>query len=79
MVATLLFSALSGCIGGEHEHENEYDFHGLEYNPASPAPDFTLTDQNGESVTLSNFEDKVVVLAFTYTCLLYTSPSPRDA
>ena len=67
MVATLLFSALSGCIGGEHEHENEYDFHGLEYNPASPAPDFTLTDQNGESVTLSNFEDKVVVLAFTYT------------
>ncbi len=65
MITTLLFSALSGCIGGNHE--DDYDFHGMEYNPASPAPDFTLTDQNGESVTLSNFEDKVVVLAFTYT------------
>ncbi len=33
----------------------------------SIAPDFTLTDQNGQSVSLSDFEGKVVVLAFTYT------------
>ena len=57
-------SALSGCIGGEHD---EYDFNGIEYDPASPAPGFTLLDQNGEQVSLSDFEDKVVVIAFTYT------------
>ena len=66
IIATLLLiSALSGCIGGEHEHE--YEFHGLEYDPASPAPEFTLTDQNGLAVSLSDYEGKVVVLAFTYT------------
>ena len=63
--ALLMITALSGCIGG-HDH-SDYEFHGLEYDPASPAPDFTLTDQNGQNVSLSDFEDKVVVLAFTYT------------
>ena len=62
----LMISALTGCIGQEHEHE-AHDFHGMEYNPASPAPDFTLTDQNGQSVSLSDFDNKVVVVAFTYT------------
>ncbi len=57
-------SVFAGCIGGDEE---EYDFNGIEYDPASPAPDFTLIDQNGETVTLSDFEDKVVVIAFTYT------------
>ncbi|GIS44598.1 MAG: hypothetical protein Ct9H90mP16_16680 [Candidatus Poseidoniales archaeon] len=31
----LACSALSGCIGGDHD---EYDFNGIEYDPASPAP-----------------------------------------
>ena len=61
----MLISSISGCIG--HEHESAHDFHGMEYNPASPAADFTLTDQNGQSVSLSDFDDKVVVVAFTYT------------
>ena len=60
----LTCSVLSGCIGGDHD---EYDFNGIEYDPASPAPGFTLLDQNGEQVSLSDFEDKVVVIAFTYT------------
>ena len=60
----LASSALSGCIGGDHD---EYDFNGIEYDPASPAPGFTLLDQNGEQVSLSDFENKVVVIAFTYT------------
>tara|TARA_B100000700_G_scaffold279392_1_gene328282 strand:- start:5047 stop:6159 length:1113 start_codon:yes stop_codon:yes gene_type:complete len=64
MVFLMLFStALSGCIGGD----DGYKFNGIEYDPASPAPDFTLIDQNGEEVSLSDFEDKVVVIAFTYT------------
>tara|TARA_B100001750_G_scaffold224346_1_gene215333 strand:+ start:104 stop:1198 length:1095 start_codon:yes stop_codon:yes gene_type:complete len=61
----MLVSSLSGCVG--HDHEDAHDFHGMEYNPASPAPDFTLTDQNGQSVSLTDFDNKVVVLAFTYT------------
>ena len=62
----LMISAMTGCIGHEHEHE-VHDFHGMEYNPASPATDFTLTDQNGQSVSLSDIHNKVVVVAFTYT------------
>ncbi len=60
----LITTALSGCIGDEH---NSHNFNGLEYEPASTAPDFTLTDQNGETVSLSDFHGKVVVLAFPYT------------
>ncbi len=32
-----------------------------------PAPDFTLTDQNGRRVSLSDFRGHVVVLTFLYT------------
>jgi cytochrome oxidase Cu insertion factor (SCO1/SenC/PrrC family) len=61
----LLATALSGCL---HSHDDEqHDFHGKEYDPASKAPDFTLINQHGDSVSLSDFEGKVVVLAFTYT------------
>ena len=65
-ISTLLvITALSGCIGG-HDDE-KYEFNALEFDPASPAPDFTLIDQNGNEVSMSDFDDKVVVLAFTYT------------
>ena len=32
--------------------------------PGTPAPDFTLPDQNGSSVSLSDFLGKKVVLYF---------------
>lgn len=32
-----------------------------------PAPDFTLTDQRGQTVSLSDFRGKAVVLTFIYT------------
>ena len=64
LAMVLLTSALAGCFGGD---EGPHDFNGIEYDPASPAPGFTLTDQNGQSVSLSDFEDKVVIVAFTYT------------
>jgi protein SCO1/2 len=55
---------LAGCLGG---NEDFISFNGHQYNPTIDAPDFTLTDQNGNDVSLSDFEGKVVVVAFTYT------------
>ncbi len=34
--------------------------------PGSPAPDFTLPDQDGNRVSLSDFRGQTVVLAFFY-------------
>ena len=64
----LMISSLAGCMGHEHEDAHDsHDFNGMEYTLASPAPDFNLTDQNGQSVSLSDYHGKVVVVAFTYT------------
>ena len=77
---------IAGCIGPEGT-----EILGTEYRDPPDAPDFTLKNQFGEDVSLSDFDGKVVVVAFIYTacpdvcliissniCLLYTSPSPRD-
>lgn len=56
--ATLLLSL--GCTA-------RADFNGTELNPATPAALFTLQDQFGQLVSLSNLKGKVVVLAFIYT------------
>lgn len=65
----LLSTTLAGCIENDHGDEDGHALHfnGMSYDEPTTAPDFTLIDQNGESVTLSAFEDKVVVIAFTYT------------
>ncbi len=55
---------LAGCLGG---NEEAVSFNGHQYNPPVDAPDFTLTDHNGNNVSLSDFDGKVVVVAFTYT------------
>ena len=61
MVSGLL---LTGCLGG---NEEAISFNGHQYNPPVDAPDFTLTDQDGNDVSLSDFDGKVVIVAFTYT------------
>ena len=71
ILASLLL--LAGCIGPEGT-----EILGTEYRDPPDAPDFTLKNQFGEDISLSDFDGKVVVVAFIYTCLLYTSPSPRD-
>jgi protein SCO1/2 len=45
----------------------EYAFHGLDLEPIEAAPDFTLTDQHGQSFTLGDQEGKAVLLFFGYT------------
>ncbi len=66
VVVVLLAGALllSGCLGG---NEEAVTFNGHQYNPPVDAPDFTLTDQDGNDVSLSDYDGKVVVVAFTYT------------
>lgn len=44
-----------------------------------PAPDFTLTDQRGEKVTLSAYHGKAVVLTFLYTNCPSTCPITAQA
>jgi len=53
----------SGCIGG---NENSLIL-GTEYKDPPLAPDFTLKNQYGESVTFAEYEGKVVIVAFIYT------------
>ena len=55
---------LAGCLG---DTEEAVSFNGHQYNPPVDAPDFTLTDQDGNDVSLSDFDGKVIVVAFTYT------------
>ncbi len=42
-------------------------FEGTEFKPPKIAPDFELTDQFGQSVKLSDYRGKVVLLTFLYT------------
>ncbi|MEC9263672.1 MAG: SCO family protein, partial [Candidatus Thermoplasmatota archaeon] len=55
---------LPGCMASE---EDGVELHGMEYRDPPDAPDFMLFDQNGDVFTLSDFEGKVVVVAFIYT------------
>lgn len=56
----LLLLLIAGCV-------QEQSFKGVPLSPAKPAPDFTLTNQFGERVSLSDFRGKVVVMSFLYT------------
>lgn len=52
----LLLPAFSGC-----------DKERIPFGPGHPAPDFTLKDLSGKSVTLSDFKGKVVMVEFWAT------------
>jgi protein SCO1/2 len=55
---------VAGIAGG---CARPYTFHGSLLDPAAAAPDFALTDQNGEPFRLSDQRDRVVLLFFGYT------------
>ena len=63
----IILSILSGCLGSPNE-EAWVQFNGTEWR-GGPAADFVLINQDGEEVSLSDFENKIVVIAFTFsTC-----------
>ena len=74
LTAILLSAPLAGCL----ETVGDGGFNGIEYRNPPEAPDFTLLDQNGQNVSLSDYDGKVVILAFIYTscpdvCLIISS------
>ncbi len=60
LVLALALLALAAC-GGPPQLK------GTALEPAEPAPDFTLTDEQGQAFTLSAQQGKVVVLFFGFT------------
>ena len=58
----------------------------MSLNVGDKAPNFKSVNQKGEDIELKNYLGKKVILYFYprdntpgCTCLLYTSPSPRDS
>ena len=74
LLAALAASACGG--GGGHEHGAAASvtvtggsgrFAGGELDPPRPTPDFTLTDQAGQKVSMADQRGKLVLLTFLYT------------
>ena len=74
LLAALAASACGG--GGGHEHGAAASvtvtggsgrFAGGELDPPQPTPDFSLTDQAGQKVSMADQRGKLVLLTFLYT------------
>jgi len=76
-LALLAALAASACGGGAgHQHGaaasvtvtgGSSRFAGGELDPPRPTPDFTLTDQTGQKVSMADQRGKLVLLTFLYT------------
>ncbi|NTU82631.1 MAG: SCO family protein [Chloroflexales bacterium] len=60
LILALVFAALVGCGASPQ-------LKGTAIEPPKPAPDFTLTDEQGQPFTLSAQQGKVTVLFFGFT------------
>lgn len=60
MILVVLLVSLSACSGPP-------EFKGTVLDPALPAPDFSLTDHNGQPFTLSEQKGQIVMLYFGFT------------
>lgn len=62
----LVIVAIATVIGFIYNRSNP-SYRGTVINPPLPAPDFTLTDQIGETSSLSNYRGKFILLFFGFT------------
>jgi protein SCO1 len=76
LLGALAASACGGGSGQSHEHGTTGSltvsggsgrFAGGELNPPQPTPDFTLTDQSGQNVSMADQRGKLVLVTFLYT------------
>ena len=78
LLAALAAPACGGGSGDSHEHDSGTTgsltvsggggrFAGAELTPARTTPDFTLTDQSGQKVSMVDQRGKVVLVTFLYT------------
>jgi protein SCO1 len=76
LLGALAASACGGGSGQSHEHGTTGSltvsggsgrFAGGELNPPQPTPDFTLTDQSGQKVSMADQRGKLVLVTFLYT------------
>lgn len=58
---------LATVLAGWAFFGSPYQYQGSLFDPALPAPDFELSDQNGKPYQLSDQQGKVVLLFFGYT------------
>ena len=58
LIGLLLIGILAGCA---------HQFSGVAVNPIGPAPDFALTDEQGQPFKLSDLKGKWILLAHGYT------------
>jgi len=65
-VGVVIGLALTLVIGWYLLDQN-YRYHGAVIEPPAQATDFTLTDQNGQPLRLSNQKGKIVLIFFGYT------------
>lgn len=84
LVGALLFAIIAGSPskspagggeGAQAEAAGQGGFYGADLTEARPAPDFTLTDQHGRALSLSDLRGRPVILTFAYarcgsTCLI---------
>jgi protein SCO1/2 len=78
LLVALLAALFASACGGGQEHVQgtspsltvsggSGSFAGGELNPPQATPDFTLTDQSGQEVSMADQRGKLVLLTFLYT------------
>jgi protein SCO1 len=75
MVLIVTLSANSGVTGSEGQPSQLVNgFYGPTAPPTMPAVNFTLHNQNGQQVSLAQYQGQVVVLTFVYSTCQNTCP-----
>jgi protein SCO1/2 len=75
LIAISLATRGSGSASSQKPPKNAFD--GAVMPPGARAPDFTLHDQNGRPIRMSDFRGKTVIVTFLYTDC--TSSCPAQA